>query len=137
MTIEQLKISGIEKEINFAFAKSGGKGGQHVNKTESKAELYFNIGESNILPEFSKKIIYEKLKNRINEKGELVLSDETSRSQHTNKANVIEKFYELLAASLKQKKKRRPTKPSKSSKAKKKSDKIHHKKIKAMRRGDF
>ncbi|MBC7862816.1 MAG: aminoacyl-tRNA hydrolase [Bacteroidia bacterium] len=137
MTIEQLKISGIEKEINFAFAKSGGKGGQHVNKTESKAELYFNIGESTILPEFSKKIIYEKLKNRINDKGELVLADETSRSQHTNKANVIEKFYELIAAALKQKKKRRPTKPSKSSKAKKKSDKIHHKKIKALRRGDF
>jgi ribosome-associated protein len=137
MTIEQLKWSGIEKEIHFEFSKSGGKGGQHVNKTESKAELYFDIDASNILPENSKNILKEKLKGRINDKGVLILTDESSRSQHVNRAGAIEKFYELIAAALKPVKKRRPTKPGKAAREKRKQSKIHRKKIKAARRKDY
>ena len=137
MTIEQLKISVIEKEINFAFSKSGGKGGQHVNKTESKVELYFNIDRSAILSESAKIRIKSNLKNRINLRGELVLYDETSRSQHLNRANVLEKFYELISSALKVQKKRKKTKPSKSSLIKKKENKKIHSNKKKLRRQNF
>jgi ribosome-associated protein len=137
MTIEQLKISVIEKEINFAFSKSGGKGGQHVNKTESKVELYFNIDRSAILTESAKIRIKSNLKNRINLRGELVLYDETSRSQHLNRANVLEKFYELISSALKVQKKRKKTKPSKSSLIKKKENKKIHSNKKKLRRQNF
>lgn len=137
MTIEQLKISVIEKEINFAFSKSGGKGGQHVNKTESKVELYFNIDRSAILTESAKIRIKSNLKNRINLRGELVLHDETSRSQHLNRANVLEKFYELISSALKVQKKRKKTKPSKSSLIKKKENKKIHSNKKKLRRQNF
>lgn len=137
MTIEQLKISIIEKEINFAFSKSGGKGGQHVNKTESKVELYFNIDRSAILTESAKIRIKSNLKNRINLRGELVLHDETSRSQHLNRANVLEKFYELISSALKVQKKRKKTKPSKSSLIKKKENKKIHSNKKKLRRQNF
>ena len=89
MTIDQLKISGIEKEIHFQFARSGGKGGQHVNKTESKAELYFDIGESEVLSLSEKELLRAKQKNRINNEDTLVLSDETSALTDSFQDNLL------------------------------------------------
>lgn len=137
MTTEQLKSLGLEKEIHFAFSKSGGKGGQHVNKTESKAELYFNIQLSNILPQTAKDTLLKKLGNRINSEGFLVLTDDTSRSQHSNRDNVLKKFFALLATALKPVKKRKKTAVPASVKAKRLENKKRRKEIKSLRRKDF
>ncbi len=137
MTVEQIKSLGLEKEIHFAFSKSGGKGGQHVNKTESKAELYFNIPLSNILPESARNTLLKKLGNRVNSEGFLVLTDDSSRSQHTNREQVIKKFYALLAAALKPVKKRRKTKVPPSVKEKRIKEKKRRGEIKGLRSKNF
>jgi ribosome-associated protein len=137
MTVEELKTLGLEKEIHFAFSKSGGKGGQHVNKTESKVELSFNIATSNILPESARTALLKKLGNRINTDGFLVLTDETSRSQHTNRENVVKKFYALLATALKPVKKRRKTAVPRSVKEQRLKKKKRRGEIKSLRSKNF
>ena len=75
----------LQKEIYFNTARSSGKGGQHVNKTESKVELHFPVNASRLLNSEQKNKINEKLKNYINEQGELILYSQESRSQLQNK----------------------------------------------------
>lgn len=103
------------KELNFQTARSGGAGGQHVNKVESKVQLYFDIQNSIILSEGEKEILSEKLKNRIDQEGVLRLQCQEKRSQIQNKEIVIKKFYEIIRAAFKKKKIRKATKPSKSA----------------------
>lgn len=99
----------------FSASRSSGPGGQNVNKVSSKMELRFHILNSQLLSESEKEILTEKLANKINNEGFLVLTCQTSRSQLTNKEEVIEKFYALLTKALKPRKKRVPTKPGKGS----------------------
>ncbi len=105
-------------EFKFSASRSGGPGGQNVNKVSSKIELRFSIDDSNLLSDEEKVIIRTKLINRINKEGELLLVAQTERSQLANKEKVIEKFYNLIDKALSFQKKRRPTKPSRSSKEK-------------------
>jgi len=106
------------KEFKFSASRSGGPGGQNVNKVSSKIELRFNVSESTILTVEEKEIIIAKLATRINNDGELVIVSQSERSQLANKEKAIEKFYSLLSKALKPVKKRKPTKPSKASKEK-------------------
>ena len=78
-------------------------------------ELRFHIMDSSLLSESEKEMLTEKLANKINNEGFLVLTCQTSRSQLANKEEVIEKFYALIAKALKPRKKRVPTKPGKGS----------------------
>ena len=103
------------KELNFQFTRSGGAGGQHVNKVSTKVVLKFNVEESNALSEEEKEIILDKLRNRISKKGEIILTSDASRSQHKNKDLVIKRFIVFLTAALTPKKKRKPTKRPKSA----------------------
>jgi len=107
-----------ENEISFITSRSSGPGGQNVNKVNTRVTLKFDINNSNQLSSYQKMIIHEKLKNRINQEGFLIISSDQSRSQLRNKELALDLLNLLIAEALKPIKKRKPTNPSKSSKLK-------------------
>ena len=104
-----------QREFVFKTSSSGGAGGQHVNKVETKVELNFDLERTSLLTDRQKRIIREKLASRVNNEGVLKLTSGATRSQAQNKLRVIEKFFELFEKSLKSKKPRKVTKPTKAS----------------------
>ena len=105
----------IIREVEFRTSRSSGPGGQHVNKTESRVELMWSPANSGCLNVAQKRMLNDRLANRITDEGMLIMVSEKYRSQHRNKADVTERFVELVLASLVPVKKRRPGKPTRSS----------------------
>lgn len=108
----------IEQELVYKATRSGGAGGQHVNKVSSKVQLSFDIKNSKGLSDEEKDRLYEKLDNQISRLGVLLLSADKSRSQLQNRTSVTKRFYILIVNALKVQKKRKATKPSKAAREK-------------------
>ncbi|RZK59071.1 MAG: aminoacyl-tRNA hydrolase [Pedobacter sp.] len=111
------------KEITFKTSRSGGKGGQNVNKVSSKVELIFNVQETLLFNEDEKALLLEGLKTKIDTEGNLHVVSQVDRSQLANKEISITKFLDLLKKSLTVQKKRKPTKIPKAVIAKRLANK--------------
>jgi ribosome-associated protein len=108
-------VQDFTKEFEFRTSRSGGPGGQNVNKVSSKVELRFHVANSELLTETQKALIVEKLANYLTNEGYLQLICQEGRSQLANKESCIKKFYELLKKAFARQKVRRPTKPSRAA----------------------
>lgn len=123
LTQEDLINRELIKECVFQTARSGGAGGQNVNKVETKVELWFNIHESQKMTEEEKVLLLQKLHNKLDKEGVLHLQEQSDRTQLKNKELLISKFYKLVLHALKVSNPRKATKLSKAIKAKRSDNK--------------
>lgn len=127
--------SSLLPELQFTTSRSGGPGGQHVNKVSTKVTLKFDVRNSKLLTPEEKAQIEERLRSKLTADGVLILSSQEMRSQLANRENVIAKFDKLVARVFAIRKKRKATKPTKASVEKRLQEKKKLSEKKRYRRG--
>ncbi len=120
-------------EFVFKTSRSGGAGGQHVNKVATKVQLQFDVKQSQLLSEEEKSLLLIKLENQLTEDGVLQVTSQEGRSQHDNKLVAMRKMYRILNKCFEVPKPRKPSKPTKSSLLKKKVQKQRTSEVKQLR----
>jgi ribosome-associated protein len=121
-------------ELHFQFSRSGGPGGQHVNRSATQVELSFDVAGSPSLSEAQRARLLTALKSYVDSRGVLHLTSRTTRSQHRNRAEVIERFQRLVQRALRVPKRRRPTRPPPQARAQRLAEKRHRSAVKQRRR---
>ena len=112
-----------DNELEFSFARSGGPGGQNVNKVNTKAVLRWSVAASPRITEDVRARFMAKYSTKITAEGELLISSQKYRDQLRNIGDCRDKLRSMLAAVLTPRKKRRPTKPSAAAVEKRKTNK--------------
>jgi len=130
-------VKDFSSEIFYRTARSGGKGGQNVNKVETAAEACWLVNMSRVFTDEEKQMITHMLANRINKDGVLQVRSSETRSQLENKLIAQQKMEELVGKSLVKPKKRKATKPSKAAVAKRLDSKKKESLKKEHRKGDW
>jgi ribosome-associated protein len=120
-------------EFAFRFSRSGGPGGQHANRSETRVELLFDVGRSPSLTDVQREKILTRLGHLIDKEGVLHLTSDSTRSQTRNRGEVVARLQALLREALRPRKKRRPTRPSRAAKARRLEEKRRQSKKKRER----
>jgi ribosome-associated protein len=123
----------LNKEFVFKTSRSGGKGGQNVNKVSSRVQIDFDVRNSALLSEEEKNTILEKLSDKLSADGVAQVMAQEARAQLENKQVAVKKMYQLLNKCFVVRKKRKATRPSKSSVEKRLQSKRRDAEIKNMR----
>ncbi|MBS7564590.1 aminoacyl-tRNA hydrolase [Mucilaginibacter sp. Bleaf8] len=127
----------LQKEVIYKTSRSGGKGGQNVNKVSTKVELLLDVAQSILFTDEQKALLTAKLQNRLNKDGYVQVISEEERSQLLNKDRALDKLFMLLVKALHQPRVRKPTKISKAAKAARLDSKRIQSLKKQLRRNDF
>ena len=124
-----------ESAMRFQFARSGGPGGQNVNKLNTKAELWVPVAAITGLSDRAAARLRALAGRRLTGAGEIHLSAETERSQEGNRSAVLDRLRQLLLEAMHEPKPRRKTKPSRGSKLRRLESKRRRSEVKSRRRG--
>lgn len=130
--IMKLNFEKLKQELYFQRSRSSGKGGQNVNKVETKVEIRLDVAASTVLEANEKTLIFNRLKHRISSAGMLQVVNQETRSQLQNKERALKKLENLLEQALKPIKKRKA--PKKNLKAK--YERLKNKKIQANKKAN-
>src|SRR5262245_31884668 len=123
-----------DAELSFTFARSGGPGGQNVNKVSSKAVLRWDLAANTSLPEEVKARLRGQERRRVTTEGELVITSQTHRDQERNKQECLDRLVEMVRRALAAPKPRKATKPTRGSKQRRLAAKRRRSEAKAARR---
>ena len=123
-----------DSELDWSYARSGGPGGQNVNKVSSKAVLRWNLRATTALPAHVKDRLIALNRRRVTTEGELVLSSQRYRDQDRNRQDCLEKLAELVREAATLPRTRRATRPTRGSKTRRLAAKRHRSALKASRR---
>ena len=123
-----------ESELAYRFSRSSGPGGQHVQKSDTRVELLFDVARSPSLDEEQRARILERLATQIDGEGVLRVVSSATRSQLENRAEAVQRLQALLAAALRVRKRRKPTQPSKAAREARLAEKKVRSQHKATRR---
>ena len=123
-----LEEEALKKEVFFKMSRSGGNGGQNVNKVATKATLFFNVTTTNLFSETQKLRVLAKLKPRITNDGNLVIQCQSSRSALSNKKEALRKLKDLLEQAVHLQKKRKPSRTPAA---------VHRKRLEQKKRQSF
>ncbi len=127
------KLSIPLSEIAIKAIRSGGPGGQHVNKVSTAIELRYNLREASLSEEIKLRLL-KKLAHRLTQDGELIIQDSSTRSQNRNRQLALERLKRIIQEALVKEKKRIPTSINAKKKQKRREDRIHKSRKKALRR---
>jgi ribosome-associated protein len=134
MILSEAKKEKLLSEVQISASRSGGPGGQNVNKVSTKIELRFHVPASEALTNEQKQLVLHKVKNRINLLGELIITSATERSQWRNKEKAEKKFLDIIEKALTIPRRRKQTNPTAASKQKRIEIKKQNAQKKEMRK---
>lgn len=123
-----------ESELNYRFSRSSGPGGQHVQKSDTRVELLFDVARSPSLSDEQRGRILERLATQIDGEGVLRVVSSATRSQLENREEAVQRFRALLAAALRVRKRRKATQPSAAAREARLTEKKVKSQHKATRR---
>jgi len=123
-----------DDELHWSFARSGGPGGQNVNKVASKAILRWDVQATSSLPEHVKQRLLAHQRKRITNEGELVLNSQRYRDQERNREDCLQKLRDIILEAATLPKRRRPTKPTRGSRMNRLQEKRRRAGVKALRK---
>lgn len=123
-----------DDELDFTFLPSGGPGGQHANRSSTKAVLAWDVAGSRALGPRQRQRIQAALRSRIDSSGVLRLSSDRHRSQLRNREDVTRRMGEMVARALRPVKHRTATDPTRASRERRIKEKRHRGEIKKARR---